>query len=199
MVALGRVPGAELVVGLRRKALAPGSRDGFQHHPFRGVRRSRAAHAARTLHFGALRRRRHCHLRSADRLGDEEDHVPMKSALVIDDDPALAEVSQRCLERAGYSVLRARDGLLGLEMLAKDPLPDLVLLDVMLPKIDGFEVLRRIRADARTRSLPVVMVTSFSRDKDAARGRALGADDYIVKPLMETDFLNRIRRLVRHR
>ena len=120
-----------------------------------------------------------------------------KSALVIDDDPALAEISQRCLERAGYTVLRARDGLLGLEMLAKDPLPDLVLLDVMLPKIDGFEVLRRIRADARTRSLPVVMVTSFTRDKDAARGRALGADDYIVKPLMESEFLNRIRRLVK--
>ncbi len=120
-----------------------------------------------------------------------------KSALVIDDDPALAEISQRCLERAGYTVLRASDGLLGLEMLGKDPLPDLVLLDVMLPKIDGFEVLRRIRADARTRSLPVVMVTSFSRDKDAARGRALGADDYIVKPLMESDFLNRIRRLVK--
>ncbi len=121
-----------------------------------------------------------------------------KSALVIDDDPALAEISQRCLERAGYTVLRASDGLLGLEMLGKDPLPDLVLLDVMLPKIDGFEVLRRIRADARTRSLPVVMVTSFTRDKDAARGRALGADDYIVKPLMESDFLNRIRRLVKH-
>ena len=121
----------------------------------------------------------------------------MSSALVIDDDPALAEISQRCLERAGYTVLRASDGLLGLEMLGKDPLPDLVLLDVMLPKIDGFEVLRRIRADARTRSLPVVMVTSFTRDKDAARGRALGADDYIVKPLMESDFLNRIRRLVK--
>lgn len=121
----------------------------------------------------------------------------MRSALVIDDDPALAEISQRCLERAGYSVLRAGDGLLGLEMLAKGPLPDLVLLDVMLPKIDGFEVLRRIRADPRTRSLPVVMVTSFTRDADAARGRALGAHDYIVKPLMETDFLKRIRRLVR--
>jgi CheY-like chemotaxis protein len=90
-------------------------------------------------------------------------------------------------------VQRAVDGPQALELLAQDPLPQLVLLDVMLPKIDGFEVLRRIRADARTRDLPVIMVTSFSRDEDAARARALGANGYIVKPLMETDFLKRVR------
>jgi DNA-binding response OmpR family regulator len=72
-----------------------------------------------------------------------------------------------------------------------------VLFDVMLPKLDGFEVLRRIRADPRTRELPVVMVTTMSRDKDAARGRELGANDYVVKPLMEGDFIRRLERLLR--
>jgi two-component system, response regulator len=67
----------------------------------------------------------------------------------------------------------------------------------MLPKIDGFEVLRRIRAERRTRTLPVVMVTSFSRDKDAKRARDIGVNDYIVKPLMELDFLKRIEHIVK--
>ncbi|HYY61392.1 MAG TPA: response regulator, partial [Burkholderiales bacterium] len=73
----------------------------------------------------------------------------------------------------------------------------LVLLDVMLPKMDGFELLRRIRAEERTRTLPVMMVTSFSRDRDAARGRQLGANDYIVKPLHELDFLKRVEHLIK--
>jgi DNA-binding response OmpR family regulator len=67
----------------------------------------------------------------------------------------------------------------------------------MLPKMDGFEVLRHIRTDARTRALPVAMVTSFSRDRDAARGRELGANDYIVKPLHELDFLKRVEHIVK--
>jgi DNA-binding response OmpR family regulator len=66
----------------------------------------------------------------------------------------------------------------------------------MLPKMDGFEVLRQLRAEPRTKDLPVVMVSSFSRDRDAARGRELGANDYVVKPLMEIDFLKRIEHLI---
>ena len=117
----------------------------------------------------------------------------MKQVLLVEDDDSLALLAQRTLEREKFSVQRAVDGPQALELLAQDPLPRLVLLDVMLPKLDGFEVLRRIRADARTRDLPVIMVTSFSRDEDAARARALGANGYIVKPLMETDFLKRVR------
>ena len=120
----------------------------------------------------------------------------MKRVLVVDDDPSHALLAQLVLERAGFGVRHAGDGPLALEALAEDPLPDLVLLDVMLPRLDGFEVLKRIRADPRTKSLPVIMVTSFSRDQDAARGRKLGANDYIVKPLMETDFLKRVKALI---
>ena len=120
----------------------------------------------------------------------------MKRVLVVDDDPSHALLAQLVLERAGFSVRHAADGPLALEALAEDPLPDLVLLDVMLPRLDGFEVLRRMRADARTKELPVIMVTSFSRDQDAAHGRKLGANDYIVKPLMETDFIKRVKALI---
>ncbi len=112
--------------------------------------------------------------------------------LIVEDDPDIVSLMQRWLEREGHAVRHAATGTAALEMLAADPLPHLVLLDVMLPKVDGFAVLQRIRAEARTMALPVVMVTSFTRDKDAKRGRDLGADDYIVKPLMELDFLERV-------
>jgi len=120
----------------------------------------------------------------------------MSRVLIVEDDPDLVALARRWLERDGHAVQHAASGPAALEALAKDPLPHVVLLDVMLPKIDGFEVLRRIRADARTRALPVVMVTSFTRDKDAARGRELGANDYIAKPLMELDFLERVKRAI---
>jgi len=121
----------------------------------------------------------------------------MSRILVVEDDADMASVAIRWLEHAGHTVERTGDGPAGLEVLEGDPLPDFVLLDVMLPKLDGFEVLKRIRAGARTRRLPVVMVTSFSRDRDAARGRELGANDYIVKPLMERDFLKRVEHILK--
>jgi len=121
----------------------------------------------------------------------------MHRILIVEDDEDLVNLSTRWLEREGYTVEHAADGEAALERLDNDPLPALVLLDVMLPKIDGFELLRRIRAERRTSTLPVVMVTSFSRERDAARGRALGANDYIVKPLHELDFLKRVEHLIK--
>jgi CheY-like chemotaxis protein len=117
--------------------------------------------------------------------------------LIVDDDTDLVSLTTHWLERAGYSVQHAGDGAAALKILGGDPLPTLVLLDVMMPKMDGFEVLRRIRANGRTKALPVVVVTSFSRDKDAARAREIGANDYIVKPLMELDFLKRLEHIVK--
>ena len=120
----------------------------------------------------------------------------MSRILVVEDDPDLVALVTRWLERDGHQVQHAPDGANGLESLKRAPLPHLVLLDVMLPKMDGFEVLRQLRAEPRTKDLPVVMVSSFSRDVDVARGRELGANDYIVKPLMEVDFLKRIEHLI---
>ena len=116
----------------------------------------------------------------------------MTSILIVEDDPDVLNLARLWLEREGYAVSQAADGKAALAALAADPLPNLVLLDIMLLKIDGYEVLRRIRIDARTKALPVVMVTSFSREKDMKRGFRLGASDYIVKPLAELDFLGRV-------
>lgn len=121
----------------------------------------------------------------------------MTRILIVEDDADIVALAKHWLERAGYDVRHAADGPAALAALAEDPLPAVLLLDVMLPKIDGFELLRRIRAEPRTKRLPVIMVTSFSRDKDVERGRALGATDYIVKPLMELDFLKRIEHIVK--
>jgi DNA-binding response OmpR family regulator len=121
----------------------------------------------------------------------------VSAILIVEDDADMASLALRWLERAGHTVACTGDGTTALKMLEADPLPDLVLLDVMLPKLDGFEVLRRLRAAPRTRGLPVIMVTSFSRDKDAKRGRELGANDYIVKPLMELDFLKRVEHILK--
>lgn len=121
----------------------------------------------------------------------------MSRILIVEDDPDLVALVKRWLERDGHLVEHAADGAAALAVLKWDPLPHLILLDVMLPKTDGFEVLRRLRAEPRTKDLPVIMVTSFSRDVDAARGRELGANDYVVKPLMEVDFLKRVEHLIK--
>ena len=122
----------------------------------------------------------------------------MHRILIVEDDADLVNLASRWLKREGYAVEHAADGEAALVLLGHDPLPALVLLDVMLPKFDGFELLRRIRADERTKALAVVMVTSFSRDRDAARGRKLGANDYLVKPLHELDFLRRVQHLIKN-
>ena len=121
----------------------------------------------------------------------------MSRVLIVEDDPDLVALVKRWLERDGHLVEHAADGAAALDALKRAPLPHLVLLDVMLPKMDGFEVLQRLRAEPRTKDLPVVMVTSFTRDRDAARGRELGANDYVVKPLMEVDFLKRVEHLIK--
>jgi putative two-component system response regulator len=117
--------------------------------------------------------------------------------LIVDDDIHDVELTRRWLERGGHAVRHADSGPAALEILSADPLPDLVILDVMLPKIDGFALLRRLRAEERTRQLPIVIASGFDRHQDAARGMELGANDYFVKPLMEYQFLGRIAKHLR--
>jgi two-component system cell cycle response regulator len=117
--------------------------------------------------------------------------------LIVEDDLDLIHLVQRWLEREGHRVAHEVSGSTALAALAADPLPDLVLLDVMLPRVDGFTVLRRLRAEPRTQKLPVIILSSFDRHEDVARGLELGANDYIVKPPMEFQFLGRIARFAK--
>ncbi len=122
--------------------------------------------------------------------------MPKETILLIEDDPDILELVQYNLERAGYRVLVARDGEVGLRE-ATDRGPDAVLLDIMMPGMDGLEVCRRLRADRRTISTPIVMLTARSEEADVVLGLELGADDYVPKPFSPRELLARVRAVLR--
>jgi two-component system, OmpR family, phosphate regulon response regulator PhoB len=118
--------------------------------------------------------------------------------LVIEDDRALAEVLSYNLKASGYEVLVATDGQDGL-LQAQIKSPDIVILDLMLPVIDGLDVCRRLRADASTKELLIVMLTAKAEESDELIGFSLGADDYVTKPFSVKVLLERIKALRRRR
>ncbi len=121
----------------------------------------------------------------------------MKRILVVEDDPDIALSLRLKLERdGGFEVQTAQDGAAGLR-LAVDRPPDLVLLDVNLPGMDGFEVCRHLRKDPATAATPVIMLTARIDEKDRVAGLDLGADDYITKPFSPKEALARIRAVLR--
>ncbi|MEM6731020.1 MAG: response regulator transcription factor, partial [Myxococcota bacterium] len=120
----------------------------------------------------------------------------MERILVIEDDPSIAQGLYRNLKFEGYSVQVANDGEEGLTT-AVDNTPDLVLLDVMLPKMNGFEVLREMRR--LELEIPVIMLTAKGEEMDKVRGLDLGADDYLTKPFALGELLARIRAVLRRK
>lgn len=118
--------------------------------------------------------------------------------LIIEDDLSLAEVVAYNLRNEGYEVLLSHDGQDGLTR-AQLSTPDLVILDVMLPVIDGLDVCRRLRADATTRNVLVLMLTAKSEEIDELVGLSLGADDYVTKPFSVKVLMERIKALIRRR
>jgi DNA-binding response OmpR family regulator len=114
-----------------------------------------------------------------------------------DDEDILGLVSFR-LERSGYTVVQARDGEAALELAVKE-LPDLAVLDVMMPKLDGFEVTRRLRADAVTSRMPIILLTARAQDADVQRGFEAGADDYIRKPFSPDELRARVQAILGRR
>src|SRR5271156_2881152 len=116
--------------------------------------------------------------------------------LVVEDEAALATMLRYNLEKQGFRVEEAADGQAALTRIAAT-LPDLVLLDWMLPVMSGLEVCRQIRRRTTTRDLPVIMVTARTEDQDAVRGLNTGADDYITKPFNMDALLARMRALLR--
>lgn len=115
--------------------------------------------------------------------------------LVVDDDPDSAFMLEQAVGKAGYATVTAYDGLAALSK-ARDDSVILVLLDVMLPGMDGYEVLRRLRAEPPTADLPIVMVSAKSRPEDIETGLRLGASEYLTKPLRLADVVESVRKLV---
>jgi two-component system, response regulator len=127
-----------------------------------------------------------------------------KAVLLVEDNPDDRDLTMRAFERHGLAaqVAIAEDGEAALEYLLEQgpdgtlrPLPEVVLLDLKLPRIDGLEVLRRIRAAERTRLLPVVMLTSSAEEQDLVQSYALGANSYVRKPVSFTEFIEAARQL----
>jgi DNA-binding response OmpR family regulator len=115
--------------------------------------------------------------------------------LIVDDEPNIVVPLEYLMRREGYDVSVAADGQAALDSLASG-LPDLVILDVMLPKMSGFEVCRHIRADERWRGLKILMLTAKGRESEMQRGLELGADAYVTKPFSTRDLVTRIRALL---
>jgi two-component system response regulator ResD len=117
----------------------------------------------------------------------------MPRVLVVDDDPTVSEVVSRYLQTAGFAVDVAGDGPAALERAAASP-PDLVVLDLLLPGIDGLEVCRRLR---QTSSVPVVMLTALGEESDRVLGLETGADDYVTKPFSPRELVLRVQSVLR--
>jgi DNA-binding response OmpR family regulator len=113
--------------------------------------------------------------------GMSVDMDPRQTVLVADDDPDIQSLVVLRLERSGYRVLRASDGQEALD-LALSELPDLAVLDITMPKLDGCEVTRSLRAHAQTVAMPVILLTARVQEDDVERGMAAGATDYVKKP-----------------
>jgi len=122
--------------------------------------------------------------------------TPMKTILVVEDEPRIAALARDYLEHAGFTVLISRDGADGLRQL-KIRRPDLVVLDLGLPGMDGLDVTREIRRDTDHASLPIVILTARDDEVDRVLGLELGADDYITKPFSPRELVARVRAVLR--
>jgi len=125
-------------------------------------------------------------------------HDPRTFALVVDDSITVRRVTQRLLERNGMRVLTAKDGVDAVLMLQEN-LPDIILLDIEMPRMDGYELAAHVRNDARLKDIPIVMITSRVSEKHRARAIELGVDDYLGKPYQESQLLDAIEPLVNRR
>ncbi len=116
--------------------------------------------------------------------------------LVVEDDPDIAQLVERYLEKAGFAVDRAGNGRDALQAIASRP-PDVLVLDLMLPHVDGLEICRRLRASEATAALPVIMLTARGEEAERIVGLELGADDYLSKPFSPNELVARVRALLR--
>ena len=119
-----------------------------------------------------------------------------KRILIVEDDADIAYLLRFMLDREGFEVEVAADGHLAEQRIAQDPQPDMIVLDVMLPYVDGFDLLRLIRRRPGWDKVPVLMLTAKAREGDIVRALDAGADDYVLKPFHPQEVLARLRRLM---
>ncbi len=113
----------------------------------------------------------------------------MKSVLIVDDSPTEVHVFQNILEQNGFSVETASNGEMGI-LKARETLPDLILMDIVMPGINGFQATRKLHRDQQTANIPIVIVTTKDQETDRVWGLRQGARGYIVKPVSEKDLIN---------
>ena len=118
-----------------------------------------------------------------------------KKVLIVDDEPSIIVALQFLMEQNGYETLVAFSGEEAMETIARHR-PDLILLDIMLPVVDGFEVCQRVRENAEWKDIRIVLVTALGSEANAAKGLALGADAYITKPFANADLLAKVKELL---
>lgn len=115
--------------------------------------------------------------------------------LVVEDEPHIVESLSFLMKQAGFEVAVARDGAAAIRVIESRP-PDLVLLDLMLPRRDGFDVCREVRANPDWRGIRIVILSAKGREQERRKGLELGADDYIIKPFSTHDVVERVRALL---
>ncbi len=119
----------------------------------------------------------------------------MSRVLVVDDEPNIVLSLEFLMEQSGFEVATAGDGETALELIAQHA-PDLVLLDISLPGLSGFDVLSQLRAQPQHARLPIIMLTAHGREVEKEKGMALGADDYITKPFSTRELVAKVRALL---
>lgn len=116
--------------------------------------------------------------------------------LIVEDDPDIAQLVARYLEKAGFEPIQVASGRDALSTIRANP-PDAVVLDLMLPQLDGLEVCRAVRADSRTAAVPIIMLTARAEESERIVGLEIGADDYLAKPFSPNELVARVRALLR--
>ncbi|HVW34418.1 MAG TPA: response regulator [Acidimicrobiia bacterium] len=117
------------------------------------------------------------------------------TVLVVDDDPVILKLLEVNFEMEGFQVARASDGAEGLER-ARAVLPDIVILDVMMPRMTGYEVARALREDESTAHIPIIFVTARAQSSDVEKGMELGVEDYVTKPFDPLDLIERVNAIL---
>ena len=118
-----------------------------------------------------------------------------KKIVLAEDEPQIARLIEFKLNKEGYSVIWKENGEEALKAIKEDK-PDLILLDIMMPVMGGYEVLRRLKEDEKLKSVPVIMLTARAQEKDVVKGIDMGAEDYITKPFHPAELLARVKRIL---